>query len=99
MIEIPIILGKTYFEPIRKLYEQPIISVCGAGFYRNGSVCTMCPANEIKTRTGDDPDYSADPPCDGVTQEPNDQHNDCGLYFLSEFITVGDAPYCGTGPL
>ena len=41
----------------------------------------MCPGNEIKTMTGDALDCSAGPPCDGVTQEPNDQHTECGLYF------------------
>ena len=61
---------------------------CGAGFFRNGPLCTMCPGNEIKTMPGDAPDCSADPPCDGVTQEPNDQHTQCGLYFLSVFKTV-----------
>ena len=43
----------------------------------------MCPGNEIKTMAGDALDCSADPPCDAVTQEPNDQHTECGLYFLS----------------
>ena len=80
VVKFPLFWGKTGFKPIRKLYEQPIISVCGAGFYISGSVCTMCPGNEIKTMTGDALDCSADPPCDGVTQKPNDQHTECGLY-------------------
>ena len=56
-------------------------SVCSAGFYRSGPVCTMCPGNEIKAMAGDALDCSADPPCDNVSQEPNDQHTECGLYF------------------
>ena len=48
----------------------------------------MCLGNEIKTMAGDNLDCSGDTPCDGVTQEPNDQHTECGLYFLSAFVTV-----------
>ena len=61
-------------------------------------MCSMCPGNEIKTMAGDALDCSADPPCDNVNQEPNDQHTECGLYFLSVLKTVNDALDCGAGP-
>ena len=48
----------------------------------------VCTSYQYLT-VGDAWDCSVDPPCDGVTKEPNDQHTECGLYFLSVFVKVG----------
>ena len=37
----------------------------------------MCSGNEIKGLVGDALDCRTDPPCDGVTKIPNDQHTKC----------------------
>ena len=41
----------------------------------------MCTGNEIKSTPGDTTDCTADMPCDGTTNVPNDNHTACGEYF------------------
>ena len=58
----------------------------------------MCSGNSIKAKAGDSTDCGTDPPCDGFRGVPNDQHSECGLYFLSVFLTVGGTLYCSNDP-
>ena len=59
-------------------YYASYFPVCKAGYYRSGSSCIMCAGNEIKSTIGDTTHCSADPPCDGATNVPDDDHTACG---------------------
>ena len=52
------------------------ITVCNAGYYKNGGTCTMCPGNTIKATDGDA--TSCTVLCDGTSQVPNSAHTGCG---------------------
>ena len=38
--------------------------------------------NNIKAKAGDSADCESDPPCDGTSGVPNEQHTECGLYKI-----------------
>ena len=59
-----------------------LVSVCSAGYYRDGSRCLLCPENNIKTLAGNEPHCDADPLCDGITTVPNENHTACGSLNL-----------------
>ena len=63
-------------EPMK--LDKTLIPVCKAGHHRGGSSCIMCSGNEIKSTPGDAADCLADPPCDGATKVPKDDHTACG---------------------
>ena len=78
---------KRYLIGFSSMILMPIV-VCKAGFFKDGSVCTMCFGNTIKRKAGDSPDCGTDPPCDGYSGLANDQHTGCGLYFCSTFTCL-----------
>ena len=56
-----------------------VFTECKAGYYGSANdTCTNCSGKEIKSSQGDAPDCSADPPCDGVSNDPNAEHTACG---------------------
>ena len=57
-----------------------IIPVCIPGYFCDGSSCTMCTGNTIKTSAGNATNCDADPPCDDVKTVPNVNHTDCGMF-------------------
>ena len=58
-----------------------VFTECNAGYYGSGNdTCTKCSGNEIKPSQGDAPDCNADPPCDGVSNDPNAEHTACGRF-------------------
>ena len=66
-----------YFTFITYFISFPL-PVCKAGYFKSGSSCLPCTGNEIKSTPGDTTDCTADPPCDGTTKVPNDDHTACG---------------------
>ena len=65
------------------------ISVCNAGYYKNGSNCALCGGNTIKLSPGDDTD--CDDACDGITEVPNVRRTDCSKFNI--FSMVIDSGY------
>ena len=62
------------------------ISVCNAGYYKNGSNCDLCSGNTIKLSPGDDTDcYDA---CDGITEVPNVRRTDCSKFNIFSMVIV-----------
>ena len=55
-----------------------VISVCNAGYYKNGTDCELCTGNKIKSMIGDAADCDDDARCDGITNIPNQSHTTCG---------------------
>ena len=51
------------------------ISVCNAGYYKDGDDCVMCTGNTVKS-VGND--TSCPTTCDGMTKIPNAGHTACG---------------------
>ena len=56
-----------------------LISVCNAGYYKNGTECDLCTGNTIKSMIGDVMDCNDDEPCDGVSKAPDANHKKCGV--------------------
>ena len=54
------------------------VSVCNAGYYRDGSACLLCTDDKIKTLAGNEPHCDTDQPCDGVSTVSNENHTACG---------------------
>ena len=59
-----------------------MIVVCNVGYYKNGNDCEMCTGNTIKSTPGDAVDCNGDTLCDGVTEVPDANHTNCGLYSI-----------------
>ena len=55
-----------------------IVSVCNAGHFGSGFLCTICPGNTIRSASGNAANCDADPECDGTTTIPNPEHTACG---------------------
>ena len=60
------------------MFDLLIFSVCNAGRYKNGDLCTTCTDNTINSEPGNATDCSADQPCDGTITVPNAGHTACG---------------------
>ena len=60
-----------------------LISVCNAGYYKNGTDCELCTGNKIKSMTGDATDCNADTACDGITKVPNSVRTTCGKNVIT----------------
>ena len=71
----PSIILQILFSPHFSFFSLP---VCKAGYFKSGGSCIPCSGNEIKSTPGDATDCTADPPCDGATKVPNDDHTACG---------------------
>ena len=58
--------------------------VCSTGYYKNGSVCMLCPKNQIKSFSGDTDNCTF---CSGESQVNNAEHTACGEdQLLNTFI-------------
>ena len=55
--------------------------VCKAGFYKNGTLCVMCPDNKIKSSSGNTTNCDDNTACDGKYSVPNSEHNACGKFL------------------
>ena len=56
-----------------------LISVCNAGYFKNGTDCELCTGNMIKSVRGDAMDCNDDEPCSGVKKVPDTNHTICGV--------------------
>ena len=43
-------------------------------------MCHKCEGNNIKTEPGNSTNCDVDPPCNGITTEPNHNHTACGTH-------------------
>ena len=77
-----------YCVPYFILVNFPSFVVCRAGYYHDGSGCTMCTGNTIKTMSGNEPNCSVDLASDGMTTVPNVKHTTCGESCWQSHTTI-----------
>ena len=61
------------------------ISVCNAGYYKNGADCDLCTGNKIKSMRSDSADCNAETACDGTIKVPNSTRTACGKNVHFQF--------------
>ena len=71
-----------------KMFGLLIVSVCNAGYYKNGTQCTKCTNNSIKSAPGNATDCSADQSCDGTITVPNAGNTACGKQSRTSLFEI-----------